>query len=182
MAEHEVRGAGWRSQKPINPMTEKGGMDGERDGCHPGEGDSARRDRSRSVGPGVSDEAAVVFARVGAAPVVLRMSASRAVPVPGSGGVLSMLVRRGGERARTRPRQGEQRGTHRALEPEERGGARSRDLHRSDPSRPRAHPRRVREPAIEHGDREAALHHLQRARALAADCERHAVDRAPELK
>ena len=34
--------------------------------------------------------------------------------------------------------------------------------------------------ALADGDREAALHHLQRARALAAACERNAVDRAPE--
>jgi hypothetical protein len=34
--------------------------------------------------------------------------------------------------------------------------------------------------ALAKGDRESALHHLQRARALAAACERDAVDRAPE--
>jgi len=34
--------------------------------------------------------------------------------------------------------------------------------------------------ALAEGDREAALQHLQRARELAAACERDAVDRAPE--
>jgi hypothetical protein len=34
--------------------------------------------------------------------------------------------------------------------------------------------------ALVEGDREEALQHLQRARALAAACERDAVDRAPE--
>ncbi len=95
MAKHEVRGARWRSQEPSTPTPERGGAHGERGGCHPGQGDSARRERSGGVGPGVCDEAAVVFARAGTALVVPLVSATGAVPVPvrGSGGVLGMLDR-----------------------------------------------------------------------------------------